>query len=127
MSGSRIRRITAERSFDRYGDKTSPCASDKVEINRTHCLRTGDLSEESVTEIDERKGEIESCERDLAIDSSSVAAAECVSRSESLLRQRRTRCLKSRDEDEDIVEVLRRMEVFHGGGLSVNSGSIAGD
>ncbi|KAF5796766.1 hypothetical protein HanXRQr2_Chr08g0355671 [Helianthus annuus] len=29
------------------------------------------------------------------MDSSSVAAAECVSRSESLLRQVRTRCLKS--------------------------------
>lgn len=30
------------------------------------------------------------------MESSSVAAAECVSRSESLLRQVRTRCLKSR-------------------------------
>nr|GMC72188.1 hypothetical protein Iba_chr03bCG9190 [Ipomoea batatas] len=73
-SWSRRRRITALRSFER------------MEIRRRHSFRTGDLSEESVAAMEERKGGIVSVERALAMASSSIAAAECVSRSESLWR-----------------------------------------
>lgn len=90
-----------------------------------------------MTEMEDRNGGIESRLRVLAMDSSSVAAAECVSRSESLLRHTSTRCLNSRAEDwllgvclaSDIVEVLGKTKVLQGGGggLSVNSGSMAGE
>ncbi|KAJ0578259.1 hypothetical protein HanIR_Chr05g0245341 [Helianthus annuus] len=94
VSGSRNRRMIAEMSLCKKGDNMSPCASDKVEIKWMHCLRTGDLSEELVVVIDERNEGMDSFGRCLAIVSSSVAAAECVSRSESLWRQVRTWCLK---------------------------------
>ncbi|MFS7963234.1 hypothetical protein Hanom_Chr08g00735681 [Helianthus anomalus] len=100
-----------------------PWVSDKVEIKRMHCLRTGDLSEEFVVEIEDRKGEIESWFRVFAMDSSSVAAAECVSRSESLLRQVRTRCLKSGGDlgvclASGIVEVSEVVYSDSGGGAA---------
>ncbi|MFS7971880.1 hypothetical protein Hanom_Chr09g00838041 [Helianthus anomalus] len=82
--------------------------------------------------MEDRKGEIVSGVRVLAIVSSSVAAAECVSRSESLLRHVRIRCLNSRVEDwlfeygfvGGIVEFVRF--VYRVGGVSGFSGSIAG-
>lgn len=51
-----------------------------------------------------RKGENESSERVLAMDSSSIVAIDKVSRSESLLRQVITRVLTS-EEEEDSLEV----------------------
>nr|GLL22312.1 uncharacterized protein LOC109181594 isoform X2 [Ipomoea trifida] len=54
-----------------------------MEIRRRHSFRTGDLS---VAAMEERNGGIVSVERDLAMASSSIAAAECVSRSKSLWR-----------------------------------------
>lgn len=55
-----------------------------MEINRTHCLRTRDLSDESVVVMEDMKGEIVWSVKVLAIASSSDEAAECVSRSDSL-------------------------------------------
>ncbi|CAK9172338.1 unnamed protein product [Ilex paraguariensis] len=140
-SESRRRRMMEERSFGRNGEMELPWDSERREIRRRHCLRTADLSAESVAEIAERKGERVSGERVLTIDSSSTAAAEWVSRSESLWRQVRTRCLSSRVEaawfcleSDIVVERLRMMMVvangqyqadFGGGEVDISS-NIAG-
>ncbi|GFY88357.1 ARM repeat superfamily protein [Actinidia rufa] len=91
----RRRRTTAESILERCGERASPCAAERRPSSRTHCLRTGDFSEESVAERQLRNGEKASCVRLRAIDSSSVVATASVSRSESLLRHEITLCLRS--------------------------------
>ncbi|CAK9170248.1 unnamed protein product [Ilex paraguariensis] len=97
-------------SLGRNGEMESPWDSERREMRRRHCLRTGDLSAESVAETAETKGGMVAEERVLAMDSSSTAAEEWVSRSESLWRHVRTRCLRSRVEaawfclESDIIE-----------------------
>lgn len=83
-SGSRRRRTTADWSLVRWGEREFPWCSERTETSRRHWRRTGDLSEESVAAIDETNGGRASAERVLAMDSSSNAAAEWVSLSESL-------------------------------------------
>lgn len=82
--------------LERWGERELPWERDRRVKRQTHCLRTGDLEEESVLWMQFRKCKKESGEvKFLAMDSSSVAATERVSRSESLLRQVMTRCLRS--------------------------------
>lgn len=59
-SESRRRRTTAASILERCGERLSPCEVDRRPNRRTHCLRTGDFSEESVVERQLRKGENES-------------------------------------------------------------------
>ena len=93
-SGSRSRRIRLESIFERKGDRASPWVSERIPRSLTHCLRTGDLSEGSVWWMHDRNGGSRSWVRVRAMDSSSVAAMDWVSRSESLVRQVKTRCFR---------------------------------
>ena len=94
-SESRRRRSTVATILERKGASASPWKRVRSERRLTHCLRTGDLEEESVLWMQERKEENESGLKVLAMDSSSAAATASVSRSESLLSSAMTRCRRS--------------------------------
>jgi hypothetical protein len=47
-SGSRSRRVMVEIILERWGERELPWERDRRVKRETHCLRTGDLEEESV-------------------------------------------------------------------------------
>lgn len=96
-SGSRRRRSTVEIIRETCGDRASPWAEERTLMRRTHWRRTGDFSDESVAERQFRKGAKASFWSVLAMASSSLAAIESVSLSESLSIQLLTRDFNSPD------------------------------
>ena len=93
-SGSRSRRVIEESILVKYGERVFPWVSERTAKRFTHCFRTGDLSEVSVEWMQERKVWNWFGSRVRAMDSSSDVAIDWVSRSESLVRHVKTRCLR---------------------------------
>uniref|UniRef100_A0A7C8ZYM8 Uncharacterized protein n=1 Tax=Opuntia streptacantha TaxID=393608 RepID=A0A7C8ZYM8_OPUST len=100
-SGSRRRRTTAEMSLGRCEDRERPWEEEREARRRSEAERTAARSAVEVEERELMKRENVSAAREGMMDSSSAAAAACVSRSESFVMQVSTRCRRSRDVDED--------------------------